>query len=255
MARAAGHKVSVWDRKLVPYGDESVMSSYLESLRASALINLAIASGDTPDPSMTPQAINQNLPALLGSICAQQGIGFVHTSSVMVFEDSGQGPFSISSKAAAPDGYGRDKRLAEEHLVARCSQGIIARLGWQIGTDLTGNSMAHFLADAMETKGSITASSKWFPACSFVIDTAAVLVDLALEDQNHQRPEAQQGVRIEAIDGNRGWSFFEIAQALGTFLNQQWTFQRDDSFVYDQRMIGGFLATCDLSKRLALRAL
>jgi dTDP-4-dehydrorhamnose reductase len=196
---------------------------------------------------MSPRDINVEFPALLGRLCEARKIRFLHTSSVMVFENSGNGPFKLDSIPAASEGYGREKRIAEERIAAECANASVARLGWQIGEDLSGNTMSHFLSDTMTAKHEIAASHRWLPACSFVMDTAAALLDLAMSRGS--------GNRMVHIDGNRGWSFFEIANALNIYLKQSWKIRQDDGFVFDQRLLGDMADHCDLSRRLSLRSL
>lgn len=247
VAECAGHEVTNWDRRAVRYGDENAMLQYLNDSSPDVVVNLAIASQDDSHGLMSARAINEEFPAVLGKLCERSGVRFLHTSSVMVFENSGDGPFATDAVAAASEGYGREKRLAEERLFLQCANVSIARLGWQIGEDLGGNTMSHYLAEAMQNKREIAASGRWIPACSFVADTAAVLLDLAVAQR--------MGNRVFHIDGNRGWSFFEIATALKSYLNQNWKIRQDDGFVFDQRLLGDLVERCDISRRLALRRL
>jgi len=247
VAERTGHQVTSWDRRVVRYGDESAMMRYLAEQSPDVVVNLAIASQDDAQSRMNARDINVDFPALLGKLCEARKIRFLHTSSVMVFENSGNGPFKLDSTPAASEGYGREKRIAEERIAAECAHAIVARLGWQIGEDLSGNTMSHYLAEAMQNKHEIAASDRWIPACSFVMDTAAILLQLAM------LPE--QGRQTFHIDGNRGWSFFEIATALSSYLKQAWKIRRDDSFVFDQRMVSDLVDHCDLSRRIPLRDL
>jgi dTDP-4-dehydrorhamnose reductase len=247
VAERAGHQVTNWDRRVVRYGDETAMMRYLEQQSPDVIVNLALASQDDSQSLLNARDINVEFPALLGKLCEAKRIRFLHTSSVMVFENSGSGPFNLNSIPAASEGYGREKRIAEERIAAECSNAIVARLGWQIGEDFVGNTMSHFLADSMQSKQEIVASHFWIPACSFVMDTAANLLDLAMSRGS--------GNRMFHIDGNRGWSFFEIATALNSYLKQSWKVRRDDSFVYDQRLLGDLVDRCDISRRLTLREL
>ena len=246
VAQRAGHQVTAWDRHLVRYGDDDAMSRYLQQVSPAVVVNLAIASQYDPLSLLSARALNEDFPALLGTMCARQGIRFLQTSSVMVFENSGDGPFTTDSVAAASDGYGKEKRLAEEQLREQCPEALIVRLGWQMGKDLQGNTMSHFLSETMKSKQEIVASNRWFPACSFVQDTAAVLLDLATKAQT------EGASRVYHVDGNRGWSFFEIAQALKTYLNQSWTIRHDDTFVFDQRLLGALTDRCDIGRILQL---
>jgi dTDP-4-dehydrorhamnose reductase len=72
----------------------------------------------------------------------------------------------------------------------------------------------------------IAASRKWFPACSFVHDTAAALTWLASEKRG-----------LYQINSNTRWNFYEIASALNEKHRGHWDVVVNDDFVFDQRMI------------------
>jgi dTDP-4-dehydrorhamnose reductase len=87
--------------------------------------------------------------------------------------------------------------------------------------------------------GAIGASTRWYPACSFVTDTVAGLNRLAL---------ASPGLYL--IDSNREWTFFEIASALNALHGNRWQITPDEDFIYNQRMIDPRAGIPSLKARL-----
>jgi dTDP-4-dehydrorhamnose reductase len=86
--------------------------------------------------------------------------------------------------------------------------------------------MIDFFEKQMAQNGCVKASRKWYPACSFVADTAAVIAELAA---------ASPGLYL--VNSNTRWNFYEIASALNEKHGRRWKIVADDSFVFDQRML------------------
>jgi dTDP-4-dehydrorhamnose reductase len=144
----------------------------------------------------------------------------------MVFSDSAIGPFTPDSAPDAAEGYGYEKRRAEERVFCQNPKAIVARLGWQIGEEAGSNNMIDFLEKQFTSNGYIKASRKWYPACSFVRDTASALVGLV---------SATPGLYL--IDSNTRWNFYEIVSALNERHGRRWKIVANDDFVFDQRMV------------------
>ena len=117
----------------------------------------------------------------------------------MVFSDHATGPFTLKSLPDAADGYGMQKRLAEEGILQLEADCVIARLGWQISgnNDFDSNTMERFLDSEVKNKGSIRASSKWYPSCSRLQDTVRCIWHLCTE----------QNAGVYQLEGNPGLSF------------------------------------------------
>jgi dTDP-4-dehydrorhamnose reductase len=111
---------------------------------------------------------------------------------------------------------------------------------WQIGDDLAGNQMAAWLA----TRGRVEASTRWLPACSHLSDTADALVKIATG-----RPG------LYHVDGNEGWSFFDIADALRVRHAANWTITPAPGRAYDQRLLDPRVVMPPLVERLPELAL
>lgn len=223
--RAHGHKVVPWDRSIVPIDRYQPMEDLVRHEKPDIVFHLAIASRSTGVPNES-WLVNYEWTSELAWITRQLGVRFVFTSSVMVFTDNAKGPFTVESQPDAAAGYGYEKRMAEARVFHQNPDAIVARLGWQIGEAAGSNNMIDFLEKQMKTSGRINASRKWFPACSFVRDSAAVLSWLAT---------AKPG--LYQINSNARWTFFEIASALNKLHGNRWQVVGNDDFVYDQRMV------------------
>jgi dTDP-4-dehydrorhamnose reductase len=223
--RTQGHKVVAWDRSVIPIDRYQPMEDFVRQERPDVLFHLAIASRST-GVAKESWLVNYEWTSELAWITRQLGVRFVFTSSVMVFTDNAKGPFTVNSKPDAAEGYGYEKRMAEERVFHQNPNAIIARLGWQIGDTSGSNNMIDFFERQTVAHGRIQASRKWYPACSFVRDTAPALLWLA---------SAAPGLYL--IDSNTRWTFHEIASALNEKNGGRWNVVVNDDFVFDQRMI------------------
>ena len=234
---ASDWEVHAWNRKAQPLAhketDASTVSQFEQTLlpwltqhRPHVVFNFAVAGGMC---SFEAKAITVDLPVWLADASLELGFRLVHTSSVMVFASDHQGPYTLDTQPSATEGYGLQKRQAEEGILARAQDPralvTIARLGWQIGADPAKNTMRRFLEDqASQNGGRIRASSMWIPSCSRLEHTVDKLWALA-----HRDPGLYQ------IEGNPGLSFADIATKLRSeYGNRPWTIERTEDFVYTQ---------------------
>lgn len=217
---AENHALFGWDRTAVPVNSARAAEHYLQHIQPDVFYHLAVASYPTGIAN-EGWLVNVTWPTELARLCYQRNIRFVFTSSVMVFTDDALGPFTPASVPDAWEGYGYEKLTAEQQVREANPDAIIARLGWQIG-DLPGsNNMIDFLAK----QAVVRASEKWYPACSFLADTAVALQSLA-----HATPD------LYLLDSNGRWNFYQIATALNELHGNQWRIEKTADFVYDQRM-------------------
>ncbi len=237
---ADGHDVTAWDRQRAAVDDEVAARQLLESVRPDVIFHLAIASQPTGVEN-EGWCVNVEWPELLARLTAAAGIRLVFTSTAMVFSDDARGPFTVAAKPDAHEGYGYEKRIAEQRVRAVNAGAVIARLGWQIGDASGSNNMIDFLERNQREHGCVRASTKWLPACSFLPDTADVLMRLA-----------QAPARTYHIDANERWTFHEIALALSELHGRQWQVEPTDDFVYDQRLVDEHICTRSLATRLSL---
>lgn len=222
---AQQHKVVVWDRKTTPIDQYYPMEHFVRSERPDVLFHLATASTPTGRANESWQ-VNYEWTSELAWICRVLEIRFVFTSSVMVFTNDAPGPFTVESVPDAPEGYGYEKRRAEERVFFQNQEAVVARLGWQIGDTAGSNTMVDYCETQMREHGVIRASTQWYPACSFLEDTVQALIRLA---QGH--------AGLYLVDSNTRWNFYEIVSALNQHQGHRWQIEADEAFVYDQRML------------------
>ncbi len=233
----AGWGLVRWDRSDVPIDHYESMELFVRRERPDVLFHLAAASQPAQGDS-TPEVswqVNYEWTSELAWITRKLGIGFVFTSTVMVFTDARPGPYTVASRPDATDGYGMEKRRAEERVFEQNPQAKVARLGWQIGSDLRGNQMAAWLSERRQVR----ASARWIPACSLIDDTADALLRIA---------GARPG--LYHVDSNEGWSFYDLACALKRRHEADWSIEPSWAWAYDQRLLDGRLAMPKLVDRL-----
>jgi dTDP-4-dehydrorhamnose reductase len=234
----AGWGLVRWDRSEVSIDHYESMEAFVRRERPDVLFHLAAASQPAEQQPSGPEEswrVNYQWTSELAWITRELGIGFVFTSTVMVFTDARPGPYTIASRPDATHDYGMEKRRAEERVFEQNPEAKVARLGWQIGGDLRGNQMAAWLAQ----RAQVRASARWIPACSFIEDTADALLWIA---------GARPG--LYHVDSNEGWSFYDLACALRRRHEAQWSIEPTWAWAYDQRLLDGRIAMPKLAERL-----
>jgi dTDP-4-dehydrorhamnose reductase len=233
-----GVEVQTWDRSRVPVDDYWRMEAYVRETAPDVLFHLAIASKPTGREN-EGWLVNYEWPSELAWITRQLGVRFVFTSTAMVFSDNARGPFTLASEPDASEGYGYQKRRAEERVLHQNPEARVVRLGWQIDDRPEGNTMTAALETQMREGGVIRASHRWYPACAFLDDTAAALSRAASEPPG-----------IYMADSNERWTHFEIAEALSARIGRGWRVEPTSDFIYDQRLIDARLDMPSLKERL-----
>jgi len=236
--KSQGHSVVAWDRSKVPITEYWAMEEFLRTEKAEALFHLAVPSKPTGTPNES-WLVNYQWTSELAWICKELGIVFVYVSTVMVFSSQKQGPFTIDTAPDAGDGYGMEKRLAEERVFHQNLASRVLRLGWQIGGEAGSNNMVDFLDEQFESEGLVSCSTQWYPACSFLEDSVPVLASMIERDAG-----------LYQFDTNQKWNFYQIVFALNKKLGRQWKITATDSFVFDQRMVDPRMPALSLKSRL-----
>ena len=216
--RARGREVVAWDRGAVPPDDPEAVARFIRMVKPSTLIHCAMGR---------PQWAED-----MARVCAGEGIGFLYISSASVYGTQQQGPFTVDDTPEPGDDYGRYKLECEQRVQAANDRAIIVRIGWQMALRRGGNNMVEHLAQKQAGHGHIAASTEWFPACSFLEDTARALSGM-LED-------SPPGLFL--LDANPGWSFWQIACALNRAMNAGWEVRQTNDFRWDNRMLDARLA-------------
>ncbi|MBT7040548.1 MAG: sugar nucleotide-binding protein [Bacteroidetes bacterium] len=220
-----GNEVIVWDRTTTSIDDYWQMESFIVNHNVDAFIHLAAITSFDEEKRKLSWQVNYDWPSELAWICKKHHIKFIFISSNMVFSVGNNGPYFPDSVADETQGYGFEKRKAEEKVIAQNPDSVILRLGWQIA-DQGDNSMLTFLDSEMNTKGEIRASHLWLPSCSFVDDTTDIL------NQSIHFPKG-----IYQINSNTNLTFFEIVSKLKSFYNKDWNIVQTEDIIGDQRMI------------------
>lgn len=236
--RARGHEVVTWNRARVPIDQYHPMEAFVREQAPDVLFHLAVASQPTGRDN-EGWLVNYEWPSELAWITRTLDIAFVFTSTAMVFSNDARGPFSGESVPDASEGYGFEKRRAEERVFYQNPAARVVRLGWQIGEAPGSNNMIDFFASKMREHGHVDASTRWYPATSFLPDTALALEQIASMDPG-----------LYMLDSNTSWTFFEIARALNEVHGGSWDIRATEDFVYDQRFVNGGIAAPPLSERL-----
>jgi dTDP-4-dehydrorhamnose reductase len=237
-AKERGAEVVGWNRAVVPIDQYAPIENYVRDVRPTALVHLAIGSKSTGRANES-WLVNYEWTSELAWIARVLNVPFLFTSSVMVFTNDARGPFTVDSVPDAPDGYGYEKRMAEQRVFHQNAEAHVVRIGWQIGEQAGSNNMIDFFDRQMREHGQINASTRWLPACSCLPDTAAALWSALSHPPG-----------LYLVDSNRRWSFFDIATALNRRHGATWNIVPTEDFVYDQRMHDDRLQVPALNTRL-----
>ncbi len=220
-----GGLIVPWDRAAHPVTPCDAVRFFIECEKPDVFCHLAMGSPDWAEDA--------------AQACADHGIPFLYTSSVSVFSASQVGPFTVNDWPQPNDDYGRYKLECEQRVQSAHPQAHVVRIGWQIDHTLSGNQMVAYLDRTFGEQGGIEASTRWYPGCSFLPDTAEALVQIL---------DAPPG--LYHLDGNPGWNFFEIAFGLNRLLGEPWTVVPVDGFVQNHRMLDPRIAVAPISSRL-----
>jgi dTDP-4-dehydrorhamnose reductase len=225
--RRRGVEVVGWDRGVASPDDRVMVERFVRETKPSALIHCAMGG---------PQWSED-----MARVCAEEGITFLYISSASVYGTQQYGPFTVYDTPEPSDDYGRYKLECEQRVRAVNPDVRIARIGWQIALRRGGNQMTEYLAQRQAEDGHIAASAEWFPACSFLADTARTLADVI---------GLSSGLYL--LDGNPGWSFRDIAAALNAAMGGKWDVRSTQEFRWNNRMIDSGLWIKSIECALAL---
>lgn len=212
----------------MPPDDESAARAFIDDVDPAWICHLAMGS--------------ERWAALIAAHCADQSIGYVFTSTAMVFDCEPDGPHSVDDERTAKDEYGRYKIRCEDAINGATDGAIIARFGWQIGAGRGGNNMIERLWTMMEEDNVIRPSRRWIPATSFMTDTCDGLWQLMQRNE----PGTYQ------LDSNAACAlpFADIVARLGAELGATWAIEPNDDYVHDQRLVDARIALPGLDERI-----
>ena len=230
--RHRGWKVIEWNHHKVPPEDEEQSEQFWQSLRVDAVCHLAMGS--------------EEWAGWLAQRCAWRDIPYLFVSTAMVFDSKENGPYGIFHVRNAEDAYGQYKIRCEDAIWKANPNAMIARIGWQLHDDGTGNNMLAYLDKQNREHGSISASVGWYPATSHMDDTAIAFLQLL------ERNEA--GLYHLDSNAGEGWNFFQLACALKAHYQKDWRVIPSNDYHHDQRLLDERLALPPLSARFSFQA-
>jgi dTDP-4-dehydrorhamnose reductase len=211
-----GAEIVAWNRNAVSPDDADATTRFIDETRPDAICHLALGS--------------EEWAARLAGESARRQIKILFVSTAMVFGSKPNGPHRPGDVRTADEDYGRYKIRSEDSVRRENPNSIIARFGWQIDPDATGNNMLRHLDDQQRNNGKIGASRLWIPACSFIADTAEGLWDLL--------SDGTPGTYHLDSNAEDAWSFDRIAHALkAKFARMDWKIEVNESYVHDQRLL------------------
>ena len=224
--RRAGNEVAAWDRSRVSPDDADGARRFVDAIAPDWIVHAAMGS-----PEWT---------AALAAHARERRARFLYVSSSSVFAGRGEGPHWPDATPDADDDYGLYKIACERVAIDRNPESLIVRIGWQIGAAPGGNTMLTYFAERNAADGVIRASARWFPACSFLEDTADTLADLV------ERGETG----VFHVDANPGLNFHEITAALNRLHGDPWKVERTDDFALDSRLADDRVRVAPVTDRL-----
>ena len=222
----AGFEIVPWNRALHPNDRPEAVRDFIASEHPALCCHLALGSPDWAEWA--------------ARTCHANRIPFLQVSSVSVFSGSQTGPFTIDALPCPDDDYGRYKLECEQRVQRAHPGAHVVRIGWQIGCAPGGNQMVDYLDRTHRERGQIDASTRWYPGCSFLPDTAAGLVHILTLAPG-----------LYHLDGNPGLNFFEIASGLNRLLGNPWKVVSVPGLVQNHRMLDPRVPVAPLTSRLA----
>lgn len=206
------HHVFAYDREVLSIDNDQEITAFLETNHIDLVIHLAMGSVDWTKR--------------LASITHTLDIGFIYISTVSVFSNNQIGPHDIHKEPLPDEDYGKYKRESELVVKAMHPLAKTIRLGWQIGYQDGQNQMLSFIYKAMRENGFISASSLWYPSCSFLEDSALAIYHISFMSEPG----------IYHVNSNKNLSFYDICVLLSKKFPHIIVKENQD-FVADHRMI------------------
>jgi dTDP-4-dehydrorhamnose reductase len=205
------YEIIAYDRTKISTTNFIEIESFIKSSKPDMILHFAMG-----DPEWS---------RMLAKISKSLKIKFIYISTVSVYDSKHRGPFTIHDLPDATDDYGKYKLISEKIVKDENQDSYILRLGWQIGKTAGSNNMIDYMTKQMAEHGVIKASSKWYPSCSFMEDTAQSIYEIV-----HTLPHDTY-----LINSNTAYTFFEIACEL-TKLHPNFIIEETTDFIQDFRM-------------------
>ena len=221
-----GATIIPWNRTIIPTDNETQIRAFIQQEQPTYFLHIATGS--------------PGWAATAAKACHDFNIKFLFTSSVSVYAWKQVGPFTVEDIPHPDDDYGRYKLECEQKIRAANKNAYIVRLGWQIGRTHTGNHMLAHLHNQKQENGRIQASTNWYPACSFLWDTAEALTQII----QHHPPG------LYHLDSNDGHTFHEIVQVLNHLHGNPWHILPTTDHTQNNRLLDPRIPLKTLSQTL-----
>lgn len=215
-----GADVVQWDRRTMPTESFESVRAVIDRARPNWVCHIATGPVEWAE--------------WIAHACRDLRVQLLWTGSVSVYSERAEPPLTPELAPCATDDYGRYKIECERRVRAECPEALVTRLGWQIGSEASSNTMTSYFARAA-AEGPILASTRWIPSCALLEDTADGLRQLM------ERCESG----VFHLEGNRsGLSLFDIASRLERRGNFGWIIRptedpRRDNRMQDDRVVLG----------------
>ncbi|MFZ5425857.1 MAG: dTDP-4-dehydrorhamnose reductase [Thermodesulfobacteriota bacterium] len=133
---AAGFEADPLGRADFDICDPQAMGSYLDEQQPDWVVNAVAytAVDKAEDEPQEAARLNKALPAMLGRLCADRGIGLFHYSTDFVFDGRKNTPYTEEDPVGPLCVYGQTKLDGERELLSlNMERLIIARVAWLFG--------------------------------------------------------------------------------------------------------------------------
>ena len=131
----ADFHATAFDRRSLDITNADQIRQRLDAVQPDFVVNCAAytAVDRAEDEPQVAHAVNGKALHLLGSACAERGIGVIHLSTDYVFDGRKSEPY-VEEDAPNPLGvYGASKLAGEELLRTATEQHVILRVSWVFG--------------------------------------------------------------------------------------------------------------------------
>lgn len=224
-----GWNILEWNHHQISPDDNAKSEAFWSSHSIDAVCHMAMGS--------------EEWARWLAERCAQKRIPYLFVSTAMVFDSEIDGPYQISNVRNAKEDYGQYKIRSEDAIWRVNPDAMIARIGWQIHDDSSGNNMLAHLEKQHQEQGIISASAHWYPATSHMDDTGVGFLQLIECNE--------PGLYHLDSNADERWSFYELACALKQYYNKPWQIIPNNDYQHDQRLQDDRIALPPLSTRFA----
>lgn len=159
--------------------DPAAMGAFLDEYRPDWLVNAVAytAVDKAEDEPQEAARLNKALPATLGRLCADRGVGLFHYSTDFVFDGKKNTPYTEDDEVAPLCAYGQSKLDGEKALRAlNLPRLIIARVAWLFGPGK--KNFVHTILNLARQRPELKVVHDQIGSPSYTLDLAAYSVAL-----------------------------------------------------------------------------